>query len=195
MRTGDRETLLKAVDVLGRPMVVFTAPCTMLSRTRSLSTLLASEPGRDALMRAATALARGVLTLTPGSPRHAEWESAGSISLCPHRRTYTLEAFAIPAGVLCEARGLVVVIERSARAGAEGALADLESFGFTKRQRQVAQLLLSHYSALEIAQALTISSHTARHHVEQVYRKAQVSGRHELRQRITMGNRDDDRRM
>lgn len=179
-----RDTLQKALDVLGRPLVMFSASCVMLSRTRSLLELLESEPGRDALVQSARDLAQRSLAHAAASGKRTEWEPGAGTSLCPHRRTYTLKPYMIPAGVLCEARGVVVAIERGGRRDAAVELSALSGFGFTKRQRQVAQLLLSHYSTSEIAEALTISSHTARHHVEQVYRKAEVSGRRELRQRL-----------
>lgn len=56
------------------------------------------------------------------------------------------------------------------------------SYGFTKREAEVAQLLLARRSNLEIAEHFSISRHTARHHVQKVLWKLGVSSRVQARQ-------------
>jgi DNA-binding CsgD family transcriptional regulator len=53
-------------------------------------------------------------------------------------------------------------------------------FGLTKRQASVALLLAEGRSNEEIARALSISSHTARHHTEQVLAKLNAKSRAEV---------------
>jgi DNA-binding CsgD family transcriptional regulator len=52
-----------------------------------------------------------------------------------------------------------------------------EQFGLTPREAHVAELLVSRLSTREIAQALGISTHTVRRHVEAVLRKLGVRSR------------------
>lgn len=190
-----QQQLLRVVDTIGRPLVVFGARGMMLHRSRSLAQILVTEPGRDALMRTARELAWGIMERLDTRGLSGDWRAAPATTLCPHRRTYTLQPYMVPAGVFSSTSCAVVVIERAPTRSRSDTAGDLSGFGFTKRQEQVARLLLAYYSAPEIAQALTISSHTARHHVEQVYRKAHVSGRHELRAKIAARGALDDKRV
>lgn len=187
-----QQQLLRVVDALGRPLVVYGARGMVVHRSRSLAQLLGTEPGREALMRTARELAWGILERLDTRAMRAEWRTAAGVTLCPHRRTYALTPYMVPPGVFSSTACAVVVVDRAAPRTRSADVGALSGFGFTRRQEQVARLLLAYYSAPAIAQALTISSHTARHHVEQVYRKANVSGRHELRTKIaTRGAADD----
>lgn len=56
-----------------------------------------------------------------------------------------------------------------------------ERFGLTEREAEVAALLADRRSNAEIARALGISEHTARHHTEHVLAKLRAGGRHEVR--------------
>jgi DNA-binding CsgD family transcriptional regulator len=49
-----------------------------------------------------------------------------------------------------------------------------QRYGLTGKEAQVAILLARRYSNLEIASSLSVSIHTARHHVEMVLRKLRV---------------------
>lgn len=179
-----QQVLLQVVDTVGRPLAVYGARGAVLHRSRALAQILVTEPGREALMHSAHDLAWGVLERATVFGARAEWRAAPALTLCPHRRTYTLTPFTVPAGIFSPSLCAIVVIDRATSRLRSVDMGDLSCFGFTRRQEQVARLLLAYYSAPEIAEALTISPHTARHHVEQVYRKARVSGRHELRARI-----------
>ena len=57
-------------------------------------------------------------------------------------------------------------------------------FGLTERQAEVAQLLALRKSNDEIADALFISTHTARHHTEAVLQKLQIHSRRDVFDRI-----------
>jgi DNA-binding CsgD family transcriptional regulator len=59
-----------------------------------------------------------------------------------------------------------------------------ESAGFTRRQRQIARLLASRATNAEIAAALGISVHTARHHSQKVLEKLGVTARAQVRARL-----------
>ncbi len=178
------QQMLRILDLLGRPFAVFGARCMVVHRNTALVELLATEPGRDEIMRAARDLAATAHERTKNVRRSMDWSAAGEVKLCPHRRTYALGAVVIPAGVFAPVRCVVVLLGRTTPHHRRSDDEAMSVFNLTRRQMQVARLLLAHYSAPEIANALTISTHTARHHVEQVYRKANVSGRHGLRHKI-----------
>lgn len=56
----------------------------------------------------------------------------------------------------------------------------LEKFNLTRRERQVAELLLRGKSADEISEELSISPNTAKVHVQRIYRKSNVTSRAEF---------------
>ncbi|NBB73424.1 MAG: hypothetical protein GVY35_07070, partial [Bacteroidetes bacterium] len=56
--------------------------------------------------------------------------------------------------------------------------------GLTPRQAEVAQLLARRKTNREIADALCISPHTARHHTEAVLRKLEVDSRRAVARRM-----------
>ncbi|HEX6559835.1 MAG TPA: helix-turn-helix transcriptional regulator [Longimicrobiales bacterium] len=55
-----------------------------------------------------------------------------------------------------------------------------ERFGLTRKESRVAELLATHKSNRDIARELFISSHTARHHTQNVLGKLGVSSRREV---------------
>ena len=78
---------------------------------------------------------------------------------------------------------IVVMLERVA----DGMPTDDElrtAFGLTKTELRVARLLAESKTNGEIAEALTISPHTARHHTERILAKLQVGSRRAVRERL-----------
>lgn len=179
--------LKSALDVLGRPFLAYGPGGTLLHRNAAIATLLASEPGRDLVTDRARELAAALLARTASAPQGPDWSPAPPVAICPHRRSYTLSSFVAPPGTFAGTPSAVVVVERSAPRERFSDARSVEELGLTRRQAQVAKLLLAHYSAPEIARALTISVHTARRHVEQVYRRTNVSGREQLVRALSAG--------
>lgn len=68
------------------------------------------------------------------------------------------------------------------------ALCPLERHGLTPRERQVAKLVSGGRSTKEVAAALGVSVHTARHHTERVFGKLGVHGRVELTRLLLAGS-------
>lgn len=58
------------------------------------------------------------------------------------------------------------------------------SFDFTPRQAEVAQFLAQRKTNREVAEALCISPHTARHHTEAVLAKLEVGSRRDVAPRL-----------
>lgn len=61
--------------------------------------------------------------------------------------------------------------------------------GLTNQEGRVAVLVAARQTNVEIAWALRISPHTARHHVQRVLRKLRVSGRRDVLQALTASHR------
>jgi DNA-binding CsgD family transcriptional regulator len=77
---------------------------------------------------------------------------------------------------------VAVVLERAA--GARSATVQLEAFGATAREREVATLLARGLSRAEMAEALVLSPHTVEDHVKSLYDKVGVTSRQELVARV-----------
>jgi DNA-binding CsgD family transcriptional regulator len=177
--------LTSVIDGLPSAIVAYDVSGHVLHRNTALQTLLENEPGRDTIMRATRELAlRLVRQTTPASgDRAAELEPL-SVSLRPNRRRYSLHAARLPGALFSLRPPVAVLVKRAERTGHSASSLWRDRFGFTHREMQVATLLLNRYSTDEIACALCMSPHTARHHVERVYQKAGVSGRTALRSRL-----------
>ena len=82
-----------------------------------------------------------------------------------------------------DAPAIVVMLERL-----EPSLPDDETlraaFGLTSRELVVARLLAQDLTNAEIADALTLSQHTARHHTENVLSKLSITSRRAVRERL-----------
>ena len=105
------------------------------------------QPWRDAFVLSVAYLG---LTTKP--------EQKEMLALYIHGRPGTLDAIA-----LC--------------ASSRPALELLRGLGLTPRQARVLQLLWEGATNAEIALALTLSEHTVRHHIEEVYRRLGVRSR------------------
>lgn len=151
------------LDAGGAACAVFSLAGRLLHRTPALETVLAREPRRDRLAESSRRLVRSL-----ASDRRAPLASVPTpTAFVGARGRYTL----VPTRVrdLCaEPVVLVSVTPPPASPGlpAEGEVR--ERFGLTRRQAEVALLLADRHSNKEIAAALGLSVHTARHHVEHV---------------------------
>lgn len=87
----------------------------------------------------------------------------------------TLRAREISAHYICTQAGTLDAIVLSPRPRA--ALSVLRDLGLTPRQARVLQLLWEGATNAEIALALTLSEHTVRHHLEEIYRRLGVRSR------------------
>lgn len=77
---------------------------------------------------------------------------------------------------------VAVVLERAG--GARSATLQLEAFGATAREREVATLLARGLSRTELAEALVLSPHTVEDHIKSLYEKLGVTSRQELVARV-----------
>ncbi|MGI8766797.1 MAG: response regulator transcription factor [Gemmatimonadaceae bacterium] len=168
------------VNPIGRPLVAFDTAGTVLLRSAALTSLLETEPGRlaiiDASSELASAFANAVRPNGSGE-EHGSWVAGRAVTVRPHRRAYTLLPVLARAGIFAPATSVIVIIERASQPAQVNLEQVRKELQLTPRESQALALLLARYSTAEIARALGVSSHTARHHIERVCRKARVSGR------------------
>ena len=183
-----REAELAAtLDAAGEALLVVAPDGRPLHRSAALARLLAADPERDRLLDATLRAARDLHALQaarrgraePGASslaRGAAQSLATAVARYTVRASYASElVWGVPGTVL-------VAVE------AERALPDAdalpETLGLTRREAEVARLLAQRLSNAEVAAALSVSAHTARHHTERVMHKLGVSTRAEVATRL-----------
>ena len=151
-----RGDIFSLVDDSGGPCAVFAPGGRLLHVSRALEEALTREPRRSELLDRVRQVAAEALASASRSRSSVFVGAAGS-----YRLSASMVAGARP--VLLVA---VTVPPPPRPAPAPGDVA--ARLGLTPRQAEVAVLLAGRYSNKEIASALSISVHTARHHVEAV---------------------------
>jgi DNA-binding CsgD family transcriptional regulator len=148
-----------------------------LHRNAALCAALAAEPARAEVEGAMRALAADLRALRRGAPPAALRPTrAVTTRLARH----TLRATFAPAALWGSPDVVQVSLESSPLAAAEApaeAPAAPAALGLTAREAEVARLLARRASNAELAAALGVSAHTARHHTERVMRKLEVRKR------------------
>lgn len=158
------------LDAIPDALMVVGRDGRTLHRNVALERLLSGEPERERVVAALHAMAaelrapRGMLTVA--TPARTVATALGR---------YALRASLAPAALWGQEGVVQLAVEH---AGApSGPLAATAAHGLTAREAQVAQLLARRARDPEIAAALGISLHTARHHTEKVLRKLGVRSR------------------
>ena len=157
-----RGDLLALVDVAGAPCAVFAAGGRLLHVSRALEAALAREPHRETVLDHVRHLAARALTSAAKAGAADVAGAAGryrlSASLAAGPRPLLVVAVAVPP----PPKPTPTAAEVASR------------LGLTPRQADVAILLARRYSNKEIAASLSVSVHTARHHVEAVLERLGV---------------------
>lgn len=187
-----RERLTATLDVVPDGALLLDLHGRLLHRNPVAARILESDPQEERIEACVRDLARGFgsmeLRRGPASrPRTGEKPEK------PVSRTVrtALDAYRLQASLLNGDDGysspLVLVIVASGRRRPPDPRALKERFGLTDRQTEVALLLARRLSNREIADALSISPHTARHHTEMVLRRLGISSRRKVRPRLLEG--------
>jgi DNA-binding CsgD family transcriptional regulator len=173
------------LDRIGQRLVLFSLAGREIYRNATMRRTLGEDPEHERIEAALEAVARGTAADRPlGNyhPEHARLlrEDASRREIRTRTACYHLRGSLMgPATVGPEATVLVsmdrLVNEQPSPATLRG------RFGLTVREVQVACLLVQRLTNAEIASALGISSHTARHHTESVLVKVGVNTRRALR--------------
>lgn len=187
-----RSRLEAALDAVPDGALLLDLEGRVLHRNPAASSVLESDPQGERVAASAADLARTLGSLELGRPSAGN----GSIEEEPPSRTVrtVLAAYRLRASLLNGAAGwsrplvVVTVTQQAYAAPGTGTLpaprALRSRFDLTARQAEVALLLARRLSNREIADALSISPHTARRHTEMVFRKLGISSRRQVRRRI-----------
>lgn len=181
-----RERLTATLDTVPDGALVLDLHGRLLHRNPAAARILESDPQKKRIEACARDLARGFGSLELGRAS-ASCARAGEKPVSRTVRT-ALDAYRLRASLLNGDDGhpspLVVVIVASGRRPLPEPHLLKERFGLTDRQAEVARLLARRLSNREIADALSISPHTARHHTEMVMRRLGISSRRKVRRRL-----------
>ena len=156
------------LDAGAEALQVVAADGRTLHRNAALGALLASEPERERLEDAMMHAARGLRALR--RPRVDASSVAATLAGAPPERA------------VATTRARYVVRARPAPEGVWGAPGVV--LVSVAREAEVARLLVERLTNAELAGALGISVHTARHHTQRVMQKLGVGSRRELAMRL-----------
>ena len=180
-----RHALASALDAIGAAMAMFDADGALLHRTPALTGLLQADMDRKVIEQTIADLGRAVAVRTSRlhvTTRSTELMSA-TRALVTRLARYTLRSCVAP-GALTGKPTVLVIIERPPRPGLDVGCAAAR-FGLTERETKVAQLLARGQSTAAIANALKMSRHTVRHHIEHIMGKVGAHSRAEVVARLT----------
>jgi DNA-binding CsgD family transcriptional regulator len=189
-----------ALDRAGLRAMVFTTEGRRRHQTPLLTEALMADPEADRVAAAAADLARSVARLAveadapghrrdgglPASPTQTVQTAAGRYRLTGSLPPKTLAG---PDLLVLVTVDLVQVYPtKTALEEETAALPSAESlrerFAMTRRQAEVARLLARRLTNREVADRLSISPHTARHHTQAVLEALGVPSRRDVRERI-----------
>jgi DNA-binding CsgD family transcriptional regulator len=178
------------LDRVGERLILYSLAGHELHRNPTMRRALEQEPDRARILEATAAVAQAVIAHARSDGRMP----ASSLGAPPASRQvidsgtarYRLRGCMLGPDTLDAESAVLVSVDRlNPEPPTPDALRD--RFGLTARESQVACLLLQRLTNDEIAGALGISSHTARHHTESVLTKVRVNSRRGLRQALTGG--------
>jgi DNA-binding CsgD family transcriptional regulator len=107
-----------------------------------------------------------------------EWSVQATTSVRTHAASYALRASYVAAARLGPGRTILVVGRRTSPQPLDsGALR--ARFGLSRRELEVATLVVDGFGIADISQRMGISLHTARRHLERLYKKLGVHSRGE----------------
>ena len=175
-----RDSLVDTVGAIGQAAAVSDLDGRLLHMTPALDDLMASDPDAEALRASVDAALDAVVSAAQGDGVGAAFER----SVATRTAAYTLRGCLYGGHV---GAPLAIVSVEAVAVEVPPAAVLRERFGLTPRQADVARLLARRLSNAEIADALSVSPHTARHHVEAVLRKLGLHSRAAVREVLIGG--------
>jgi DNA-binding CsgD family transcriptional regulator len=168
------------LDAVSEPLAAFDADGRLLHQNPALTRLLDADAERDRIEVELRVLARR-LRMLAFPMRHEVGGTAGpptaSREVATARGSYALRGLLLPPGGGGFGEAVLITVTLDAPPSLPDAEAIRARHGLTKREAEVALLLAGGLSNAEIAERLFVSPHTARHHVENVLGKLQLSSR------------------
>ncbi len=164
-----------ALDALSDALAVFGIDGREVHRNPALETALASDPQRALVDACLAATGRTMSRHAQG--RHGGAAAPALATVQTPLGAYTLRASLLPAGAFGPDASVLVTVEAPQVATMPSSDTLRARLGLTKREAEVALLLAEGHTNGQIAEALFVSPHTARHHVENVMGKLDVTAR------------------
>lgn len=184
-----RNALKDLFEYSGDGILVVDSLGAVVHQNRRLTELLSQEPEAERLLEEARSMASCVLSLV-SRPRRDACAAAHSQSTAPPwrllrtaREKYRLTGLLLGEATMGTRAHAAIVTTPISRQPMSAARLRSE-YRLTAREIGVAHFLAIGKSTLEIADAMRISSHTARHHTENVMRKLGVRRRAEVGARL-----------
>jgi DNA-binding CsgD family transcriptional regulator len=170
--------LAQLLDALGESLIVCDTAGREFQRTARLAELLADDPDRERVLADMRALGHSLGRRRMGSA-NAPASPIGTLEVATSVACYRLRGTCGGAGVLGPDDVVLVALERlTPELPSPEQL--VERHGLTRRQAEVAVLLAHGMSNREIADRLSLSWSTVRHHAEWVFTKLGVHSRKAL---------------
>lgn len=172
------------LDRVGERLLLYTVTGRELYRNLTMRRALDQDSERERILESAAAVARAVMAHARSDGRMAGSSlgapAASRLVIQTAMARYRLRGCMLGPDTLDAESVVLVSVDRlNPEPPTPNALR--ERFGLTAREAQVACLLMQRLTNDEIASALGISSHTARHHTESVLMKVRVNSRRALR--------------
>jgi DNA-binding CsgD family transcriptional regulator len=175
------------LDRVGERLILYSISGREVHRNVTMRRTLLEDPDQAKILETAEAVARAVLAHVHGNGGEPGSSFATPAASRQEIRTsmgrYRLRGCAVGPDTMAESAVLVSMDRLEVDPPSPDALR--KRLGLTARESQVACLLVQRLTNDEIAAALGISSHTARHHTESVLLKVGVNSRRALRQVLT----------
>jgi DNA-binding CsgD family transcriptional regulator len=179
-----RADLADSLDAAGVAVQMSDLDGRVLHRTPMLTRALAANPQREQVAARIEQVTEALIQQARGAidPREGRLDAVHDI-VRTQGGSYRVCGTLVRQGLVSSREVVLVTLSRKA-----SALVPLhrmeERFDLTPRQAEVAQLLAQRKTNREIAAALCISPHTARHHTEAVLDKLNLHSRTGVRDRI-----------
>jgi len=171
-----RSSLAATFDSLVTPAWVFSATAhKVVHRNASAGLLMNEDPEAASLEAAVTALARGLAQSAEHTKSTAgnQWSVQATASVRTHTAAYVLRASYVAPARLGPGRTILVVARRTTPQPLDAEVLRAR-FGLSRRELEVAALVVDGFGIADISKRFGISVHTARRHLERLYRKLGV---------------------
>jgi DNA-binding CsgD family transcriptional regulator len=169
---SDRSVFLHALDAIEQGLLFFDDTGSLLHANQAASRMLEEKPEGEQLHAEVNLFARSLGELV----RFRELTGEGTVEMLATRelpareKRYRLKGSYIGLGLFGSGPSLLIALEKPAPAPLSDDVLK-ERFGLSKQESRIARFLVEGCSNQEIADTLSISPHTARHHTEHVLRK------------------------
>lgn len=177
-RAGPRRDVAHLLDALGESLLVCDPRGRELLRSKRLDDMLGADPEREFVLDEMRALGHSLVPRAADDRGHVCWP-AGTLEVMTAAARYRVRGAFAGEGLMGSDATVLLSLETLSR-GLPTPQQLGERHGLTPREAEVALLLARGLSNREIAERLSLSPSTVRHHAEWVFTKLGVHSRKAL---------------